>query len=312
MLRHPITRKLCVGWLSLSTIAGITFLSMPVTHAQTDYDYSDQFETPFDQFLTPGKIAKVIAINEYALNVEMTPEERYEFGAIMSRNWYSDGGQIQKKVAELLPVYDQLAQLPEETQKLSRRATMIDYLRGLTQTAEAEDELSVLMLRAYRRVHPPLRPDTPFVSAEVADAFIAAYVFINQVKSGQQAPAMSASTLARTRLGIAADFARLPEATQTQFIGQMQRTTNLMMNWPNMQSWERLLTKAEVGASLSFEEQQAVQQIQQQLNGHSMQLAMNELRSIAQNQQIIMGSAPYWNPSSQVWEQKGGIVTEYH
>jgi hypothetical protein len=53
------------------------------------------------------------------------------------------------------------------------------------------------------------------------------------------------------------------------------------------------------------------QHIRHQMNGHFMQMLSNELKFVAQNQQTIMGSAPYWNPASQAWEQKGGIVIEF-
>ncbi|MBD2201855.1 hypothetical protein H6G33_10905 [Calothrix sp. FACHB-1219] len=295
------------GLLSVCIAAG-TILPA-ATYAQ-DFDNSSE-RVATNITLTQDVIDKVITINEFSLNVKMTPQERQEFGSIMARYWNADGGKLQQTVSQLLPAYDQLMQMPEKTRKLARRANTLTFLLGLEQNAQAKDEISILMLRAYRRVHPPLLAEVPFVSAEVADAFIDAYVFINEVKSGRKAPTMSEAALAKTRLGIAADFARMSEANRNQFVEQMQRTTNLMLNWDKMESWEQLLTRAEVGAPLSPQEQQMVQQIQQQLNGHSMQMMANELKFIAQNQQTIMGSAPYWNPSSQAWEQKGGIVTEY-
>lgn len=280
---------------------------MPATYANSLYLAG----APTNISLTQDVIDKVIAINEFSLNVKMTPQERQEFGSIMARYWNTDGGKLQETVSQLLPAYEQLMQLPETTRKLARRANTLTFLQGLSQNAREKDEISILMLRAYRRVHPPLIPEVPFVSAEVADAFIDAYVFINEVKSGRKAPAMSEAVLAQTRLGVAADFGRMSEANRSQFVQQMQRATNLMINWDKMESWERLLTRAEVGAPLSPEELQMAQQLQQQLNGHSIQIISNEIKFMAQNQQIIMGSAPYWNPSSQSWEQKGGIVTDY-
>jgi hypothetical protein len=47
------------------------------------------------------------------------------------------------------------------------------------------------------------------------------------------------------------------------------------------------------------------------VGNHNTRLLVNELNFMRDMQQDIMGSAPYWNPSSQSWEQKGGIVTEF-
>ena len=51
-----------------------------------------------------------------------------------------------------------------------------------------------------------------------------------------------------------------------------------------------------------------VQQLRHQVSNHSMQMMANELNFMSQNQQTIMGSASYWNPASQSWEQKGGTL----
>jgi|GEM_PF-2623212 len=308
-----LARYYCwVRLLTLGLVTGaIAISTVPVTYAQDYLANPNQLGMAGEMPLTPEIISKVITINEFALNVQMTAQERREFADIMARHWHSDGGQLQQTVSQLLPAYDQLMQLPETTRKIARRSTVLTFLLGLDKNAAENDEISILMLRAYRRVHPPLLQQAPFVSAEVADAFIDAYLFINEIKSGQKAPALSEAARAKTRLGIASDFARMPESQRAQFIEQMGRATNLMLTWPKMESWEKLLARAEVGAPLSPQEQQMAQQIRHRLNGHSMQMAINELNFMAQNQQTIMGSAPYWNPSTQAWEQKGGIVTEF-
>jgi hypothetical protein len=293
-------------------VMGSTFLPMPALLAQDFSSSPYSFDTSTYLPLTPEVMDKVITIHEYTLNATLTPDERQAFTDILIRHWESDGGRLQQTIGQLLPAYDQLMQMPDATRQLSRRANTLTLLLGLAQNAEAQDEVSILMLQIYRRVHPPLLAEAPFVSAEVADAFIDAYLFVNEVKSSQNAPAISEATRSELRLGVAADFARMPSDMQHQFIGQMQRVTQLMLNWGSMEPWEQLLTRAEVGAPLSLEEQQMVQQIQQQVSGHSIQLLSNELNYMAQNQQIIMGSAPYWNPASQAWEQTGGIVTEFH
>jgi len=301
-----------VRLLSVGLATGaIAISTVPATHAQDYFGNPNQLGMAGEISLTPEIVNKVITINEFALNVQMTSQERRQFGDIMARHWYSDGGKLQQTVRQLLPAYDQLMQLPETTRKIARRSTVLTFLLGLNKNAAENDEISILMLRAYHRVHPPLLQESPFVSAEVADAFIDAYQFINEIKSGRKAPTLSEAARAKTRLGIAADFAKMPESQREQFIEKMGRATNLMLTWPKMEAWEKLLTRAEVGAPLSPQEQQMVQQVRHRLNGHSMQMAINELNFMAQNQQTIMGSAPYWNPSTQAWEQKGGIVTEY-
>jgi predicted ATP-dependent protease len=286
-------------------------LGMPSDRAQDFFSSPNNFSMTGEIPLTQETINKVIEINEVLLNLKMTAPERQEFGDIMARYWHKEDGKLMKTVSQLLPIYDQFSQMPETARKESRRANLLTFLLDLDKNAKQNDEISKLMLRAYQRVHPAISPAAPYISAEVADAFINAYVFINEVKSGKQAPKFSEAVLTKMRQEVAADFAKMSEEKRSRFIQQMQRTTNLIINWPTMESWERLLTRAEVGAPLTPEEQQTAQQVRHMLQGHSMHMAISELNFIAKTQQDIMGSAPYWNPSSQAWEQKGGIVTEF-
>lgn len=300
----------CAKLLGIWIAASATLLPMPATYAQDFSSGSPSFSSSKNLTLSPDVLNKVIAINEYALNVRMTPQERQEFGAIVSRHWNTDGN-LRQTVSQLLPAYDQLMQLPEATRRLTMQANKLIFLRNLQRDAAARDEISILMLRAYHRVHPPLMAQVPYVSAEVADAFINAYVFINELKSGQNAPPMNAASRNQLRMEVAGDFARMSEADQNQFVERLQRITTLMISWPQMDPAGQLMARAGVGAPLSMQEQQMVQQLRHQVSNHSMQMMTNELNFMAQNQQTIMGSAPYWNPASQSWEQKGGIVTEF-
>ena len=91
----------------------------------------------------------------------------------------------------------------------------------------------------------------------------------------------------------------------------MARITSYRIQWPEMDALQRLSVRAELGAPLSIEEQQLLQQYRHLLSNQQTSLLVNELNFMRDMQQTIMGSAPYWNPASQAWEQKGGIVTEF-
>ncbi|OYW08613.1 MAG: hypothetical protein B7X34_08350, partial [Acidobacteriia bacterium 12-62-4] len=83
---------------------------------------------------------------------------------------------------------------------------------------------------------------------------------------------------------------------------------------------DKLISRRDLGARLTPEEEAAVQQVvagfTAQINGmasqHRNAMFQSAMDNFKQNTDTIMGRGTVWNPATNRWEQQGGIVTEYN
>ncbi len=249
--------------------------------------------------------------NALILDARPTAAQREQVREIVQREFESDPAGMAQQLAQLEDGLAQMRALPAETRRLALAATRLDFLLKSEQDAARGDALSRLALESYRAAHPPLDPRAPIFSAQVADAFIDAFLFHGEISSGQPAPSLSAERRQQLRREVAGDYVRAAAADRRRMTESMARITSYRIQWPEMDALQRLSVRAELGAPLSIEEQQLLQQYRHLLSNQQTSLLVNELNFMRDMQQTIMGSAPYWNPASQAWEQKGGIVTEF-
>jgi hypothetical protein len=249
--------------------------------------------------------------NAMIMDAEPTPAQRERIREIVRAEFLQDPAGVAGQLAQLRDGMVQMQALPAETRRLALDATRLGFLVKSEQDAAAGDALSRVVLEIYRAVHPPIDPRAPIFSAQVADAFIDAFLFHGEVTSGEPAPRLSAQSRQQLRREVAADYARAPEEVRRQMTESMARITTHRIQWPDMDELQRLSVRADLGSRLSMEEQQLLQQTRHMVASHNTRMLVNELNFMRDMQQDIMGSAPYWNPSSQSWEQKGGIVTEF-
>ncbi len=83
---------------------------------------------------------------------------------------------------------------------------------------------------------------------------------------------------------------------------------------------DKLITRRDLGAKLTAQEEATVQQViagfNAQINGmvsqHFNAMFHSAMDNFKQNTDTIMGRGSVWNPATKRWEQQGGIVTEYN
>lgn len=250
--------------------------------------------------------------NELILSVKFTPSQRARIAQGLQRDWNKPGSNLPEMMDQLRDGMNQLMNLPKRTRDLALRANLIGFVERMDEAAQNGDIISQVCKEAYMAAHKPLNPKAPLFTAPIADAYVDAYLFLGEIQSNRPAPRPSVNLRERLRREVASDYARMTAQQRQQMTQAMQRVTTFMIQWPEMPALERLLVRAECGARLSPQEQQQVAQIRQQLSAHHHQVITRELNFMRQSTDTIMGSAPYWNPAANRWEQRGGVVTEFH
>jgi hypothetical protein len=113
---------------------------------------------------------------------------------------------------------------------------------------------------------------------------------------------------------------RLSAAEQVQVARAPGEAARLLYGWQRAGPMDRLLGRAELGARLTPQEQARLQQHLGALNAslqsmaaqHRSTMLGSALASIRDNSDTIIGRGTVWNPTTNRWEQQGGIVTEYN
>lgn len=260
--------------------------------------------------LTESLMGQSVAAHENLLNLKMTAAERQRLQKVYVDYWQQGDSAFIQGALGIVQGHQRSQSVAPAKWALARRANILNLITTLSADTSGE-AYGVAVLSIYRRAHPGVLPSTPDFSAEIADAFIEAYLFAGQLRSGKAAPALSAEAQKATRLALARDFAKLPAANRQELTRRMIEITRFRVTWSEMSAPERLAVRAEMGAKLSPEEMQVAMQYRQMMNQHVLQMTVSSLNAIQNNQQIIMGSAPRWNPTTQRWERIGGINTEY-
>ena len=242
----------------------------------------------------------LIEANEVLMELKFNASQRQRFQTEIVKQWRAGNSQLIQDTKGLKEAFPQLMALPKRTRDLAMRSNLIGFLTRLEQDAANGDEISKIMQEAYRQNNPAI------------DAFVNACLFLGELQTGPPAPALSEKSRHALRVQIAKDYSKAGKAQREKISNVVGKVTSFMINWPQMADYEKLLARAEVGAKLTMQEQQMVQQVRHQLSNHNLTMMTRELNFMKQSQQTIMGSAPYWNPAANRWEQKGGIVTEFN
>ncbi len=262
-----------------------------------------------DPPLTQEIVAEFVKATEFTTLGKFTPQQTERMRTILIKYW-SDGT-TPRAVVGTVDGMRQLRALPARTQRLALTSNIMGFLIRADEAVKQGDESSILMLEVYRQSNPALVPEAPLFSKALADAYIDAFLFLGSVQSGKPEPKLSEASRQKLRVQLARDFAKAEKEQREQFQENVAKVMGHMIQWPNMDELDRLLVRADLGAKLTPQEQQTVMQARQMMSQHNHQMMSNQLNFMKQNTDTIMGSAPYWNPSENRWEQKGGIVTEF-
>jgi hypothetical protein len=217
----------------------------------------------------------------------------------------------------------QLRRQPPELAAVALRMTRPDALLGLQRERDRGDALAALLLAAHERAHPPLAPGRPGglpLTRDSVDGQLALQHFMARHVHGADVPAPDRALREAAYRRAAALHPRLGAAEQVQVARAAGEAARLQYGWQRASPMDRLLGRAELGARLSAQEQAQLQQylggvqasLQSMAAQHRSSLLGSALASIRENGDTIMGRGTAWNPSTQRWEQQGGIVTEYN
>lgn len=283
-------------------LAALAVLAVPAT-AQFD---------PGTPALTEEMVDTVARAQEVIMSVKFRPEHRQRLAKIMQSEWNRPGSTVARDTLQLVEAMPRLMALPERTRRLAIESNLLQFIIRAEADARSGDASSQLILDVYRATHAPILPQVPLFTAPIADAYLDAFLFAGEVKSGKPAPRLSAAQRTDLRRKLAGDFAKMTPAQRNQMTETMAKIAVIRIGWSEMPMHERLIAKADLGGRLSMEEQQFVQQARQMVRSHNLQMMTSTLNNMAANQQLIMGSAPRFNPASQRWERIGGINTEFH
>jgi hypothetical protein len=292
-------QRIC-SWTGIAMVFGLTL--MPLASRA-------QFESYGSQDLTPQVVDSFIKATEYLYLGKMNESQRARVRVVLERQW--NDGSTAANVVQTIEGHQKLLALPARTQRLALMSNLMGSLISHQESASQGDDYSKAVLEAYSKANPPLNPQAPLFSKVLADAYVDAFLFMGAVRSGKAEPKVGEESRQKLRLELARDFAKADRQSRDQFQKAVGVVIGHMLHWPTMNELDRLMVKADLGARLAPHEQQAVMQARQMMNNHSMQMMSNQLGWMRQNTDTIMGSAPRWNPSSNRWEQKGGIITEF-
>jgi hypothetical protein len=267
--------------------------------------------------ITEQMIQKYIDFLSYATEIQFSPAQRAQIRTFV-QGYMRNGDQ--KSISEVkgsLTTYDKLlAQSAEEREVVRKQARPI-ILTQLQQEAIAGKEDAKWLLNAYYQAHPPIASGNPPLTRDMVDAHIEMEHFLLTQVLGHEAPPINAQTRAKVYQTAAAQYAQLSPQEQRSFAEKPGQLALTKYQWARMSAEDRLMMRAQIGGvnSLSPQEQMMISQFQQQANqmlrSHNWNMMQSTLNNMRQNTDIIMGTPPIWNPSTNRYEQRGGIITEF-
>ncbi len=253
----------------------------------------------------------------YLLDITFTTSEKQQIRQLLKGYWQSGDAEKIQLTLNILDMCEQFMAREVEEREFLRVQMLPNILLETQKVAEAGDAEAQVLFDAYYRENPPIASGRPPLTRDLVDAFLNADYFVQTQIYGKKIPAMGAKSKEVAYKAAAADYKKLSAEQQKQVVEHALKFGALQTQWKNMNREERLMAQVNFGATenLSPQDQMMIAQMQQQMNhmmrSHSIKMFTNELNFMQQSQQMIMGSAPRWNPACNCYEQIGGIVTEY-
>jgi len=211
---------------------------------------------------------------------------------------------------------------PAELRAAAYSMTRPDALLGLQKAARNGEADSQWLLDAYYRAHPPLAPAKPgglALTREMVEAELGIQHWLATEIHRQRASPPDARVMEAALKHAMQQHPRLTSQQQVKRGRQTGEWAKIRYAWPRASQMDQLITRADMGARLTPQEQAAVQQVMSgfnaQLSGmmaqHRDAVLGSAIANMRQNSDTIMGRGTVWNPATNRWEQQGGIVTEY-
>jgi hypothetical protein len=273
---------------------------------------------PIDHATENGYIAWV----EGLLGVRVSPAQRdrirqHVAGYVASRN----AGAI-RTVQQSAAQWNQSQQQPRELAGVAFRMSRPDTLLGLHQAAAGGHSDSKYLLDIYYEANPILAPGKPGglpLTRDMVEGDLALKHWWAVEIQRQNATKPDAHTLETALHAAVRAHPVLSAAEQVRLARQPAEWARISYSWPRTSPMDKLLARNDLGGSLTPQEKAQLQQflagLNAQLQGmqtqHRNAMLGGIIAAAKENTDVIMGRGTVWNPSTNRWEQQGGIVTEY-
>lgn len=257
------------------------------------------------------------------LGIPFSTAERNQMRAHLDAYWQANNRQVMRNVDQAIQGHRLLQQQEPGLRAAVQKMTRPDILRGYHQAAAAGEAEARYVLDLYYRHNPVLASAQPGglpLTRDMIEGWLGVKHWTATVIHRQPAPAPDANTIERAARQAAQEYPQLSAQQQLKFAQMPGENARLRWAWQRATPIDQLLTRAELGGRLTPQEQAQVQQVmaqfQGQLNGmaaqHQNAMLGGAIRGFQESTDIIMGRGTVFNPTTNRWEQQGGIVTEYN
>lgn len=263
-----------------------------------------------------------IELCQAVFGITYSPQELARIRQDVEGYWKSGDRESMNTVIQSANKWEEVQSRPRDLAMSAWRMTLPSTLRAVHEAAANGRADSQYLLDVYYQRNPILAPrkagGVPLTRAMV-EADLAMKQWVANEIHRQNAPAPDAAVVAAAARSAAQAWPSMTPAEQMKYAEQMAEWARVSYAWPRASAIDKLITRQDMGARLTPQEQAAVQQVMAgfhaQLNGmrqQQMGMLQSTIDNMKQNSETIMGRGTVWNPASGRWEQQGGVVTEYN
>jgi hypothetical protein len=257
------------------------------------------------------------------LGIRFTKNQRETIRTHVQGYWLARNQEAIGIVNTSAQTWQQYRQQPASLLETTFKMMRSDTLAGLQKAALEGAADSAYLLDVYYQTHPILAPgkaDGLPLTREAIEADLAVkYWYATEIHL-QPASAPDARLVQEAVASAVRDYASLSGPAQIRLAKQSGEWARIQYSWAKASPIDKLITRRDLGAKLTAQEEAAVQQViagfNAQINGmvsqHRNAMFQGAMDNFKQNTDTIMGRGTVWNPATKRWEQHGGIVTEYN
>jgi hypothetical protein len=275
------------------------------------------FLGPTRHELNPETLQAYEAFWQYALNVRFSGAQRAELRRILNAQEERGSTESLQEIEKAVQVWEKVQSFSPAERERIRRGGWLETWDDLKEQARQGWPEARWLQDAYVAAHPLLAPGNPPLFEETFESLLEFDAFYAREILRQKRKPMDAATRRATREAAAREWRKFSAKQQRNYTMKTRDSNVQIVVWGRLGPEQRLAMRAQLpGGVLTPAEQIQLAQMNQQLNQivrtHNLGMLQSELNHMQANQQLIMGSAPRWNPASQRYERIGGINTEFH
>ncbi len=257
------------------------------------------------------------------LGVHLTSQQRDTIRTQVQTYWRERNQEAMGIVNNSAQTWDQYRDQPAELLDTTFRMMRSTTLAGLQKAARAGAADSDYLLDLYYQSNPILAPGKPDglpLTRDMVEADLAIKHWYASEIHRQPVPAPDAKVIQAALAAAIRHHPTLSGTAQVEMAKQSGEWARIRYSWPKASPIDKLISRRDLGARLTPQEEAAVQQVvagfTAQINGmasqHRNTMFQSAMDNFKQNTDTIMGRGTVWNPATNRWEQQGGIVTEYN